>query len=118
MQRLEAKGFASSNVVFGVGSFTYQFVTRDTWGWAMKATYGIVNGEPRNIFKKPKTDNGGKNSAKGLVMVVPCEGTLKLRQEVSPEDFRSSANLLQPVFRNGKILKEYTLAEIRSRVGA
>jgi nicotinamide phosphoribosyltransferase len=41
-ERLEAKGFASTNIVFGVGSFTYQYNTRDTFGFAMKATYGEV----------------------------------------------------------------------------
>jgi nicotinamide phosphoribosyltransferase len=54
LKHLAGKGFASANVVFGGGSFTYQCVTRDTWGWAVKATYGVVNGEPRNIYKCPK----------------------------------------------------------------
>lgn len=113
LQKLFEKGFAASNIVFGIGSFTYQFNTRDTWGWAMKATYGVVKGEPRNIFKKPKTDNGSKNSAKGLLLVT---SELQLRQEVTPEEFNSSSNMLQPVFRNGVILKQATLEEIRTRV--
>lgn len=118
LSRLKVKGFASGNVVFGIGSFTYQYVTRDTWGWAMKATYGVVNGQSRNIFKKPKTDNGSKNSAKGLLSVVQLAGDcgLELRQEVSLEEFNSPANLLQPVFRDGKILREVKLAEIRERL--
>lgn len=53
-RQLEAKGFASTNVVFGIGSYTYQYNTRDTFGYAMKATYAIVNGEERLIFKDPK----------------------------------------------------------------
>jgi nicotinamide phosphoribosyltransferase len=44
-KRLEDKGFASTNVVLGIGSFTYQYNTRDTFGFAMKATYVEVNGE-------------------------------------------------------------------------
>lgn len=31
-ERLKAKGFASTNVVFGIGSYTYQYNTRDTFG--------------------------------------------------------------------------------------
>ena len=62
--RLEAKGFASTNIVLGVGSFTYQFNTRDTFGFAMKATYVELNGEGREIFKDPITDDGVKKSAK------------------------------------------------------
>lgn len=69
LRRLAAKGFASSNVVFGVGSFTYQYNTRDTFGFAMKATYGEVNGVGRMIFKEPKTDSGLKRSARGLLRV-------------------------------------------------
>lgn len=38
--RLADKKFASTNWVAGVGSYSYQYCTRDTYGWAMKATYG------------------------------------------------------------------------------
>lgn len=64
---LEAKGFASSNVVLGVGSFTYQCNTRDTYGFAMKATGAVVNGEERELFKDPVTDDGTKKSFKGFL---------------------------------------------------
>ncbi len=67
--RLEAKGFASTNIVLGIGSFTYQYNTRDTFGFAMKATYVVVNGEGQEIFKDPITDDGVKKSAKGLIRV-------------------------------------------------
>jgi nicotinamide phosphoribosyltransferase len=66
---LEKKGFASTNVVFGIGSFTYQYVTRDTFGFAVKSTYGIINGKGVDIFKNPVTDNGTKKSRKGLLKV-------------------------------------------------
>ena len=119
LERLEAKGFASANIVFGIGSYTYQYVTRDTWGFAMKATYGIVNGVAKEIFKKPKTDTGEKNSAKGLLFVGADETTSfkpHLEQGVSWEKFNSPENMLQTVFKDGKIIKEYTLSKIRERV--
>lgn len=47
-ERLKAKGFASTNIVFGIGSYTYQYNTRDTFGFAMKATYGEVWTKPCN----------------------------------------------------------------------
>jgi len=59
-ERLEAKGFASTNVVLGVGSFTYQFNTRDTFGFAMKATYVEVPKYPETIT----TTRGLGNSEK------------------------------------------------------
>ena len=73
---MKAKGFASTNVVLGIGSFTYQYNTRDTFGFAMKATYGEVNGEGRAIFKDPITDDGTKKSAKGLMKIELIDGNI------------------------------------------
>lgn len=112
---LAQKGFASTNVVLGIGSFTYEYVTRDTFGFAMKATYGIVNGEPRAIFKSPKTDNGMKKSAKGLLQVYRDEnGVLCLNDDCTPEEEENS--LLETVFLDGKLIKDQSLAEIRDRL--
>jgi nicotinamide phosphoribosyltransferase len=110
-ERLEAKGFASTNVVLGVGSFTYQHVTRDTFGFAMKATYGEVNGQSINIYKDPATDNGVKKSAKGLLKVTE---DLQLLEEVTREEEKTG--MLHPIFRNGVVEKEYSLSEIRQRL--
>jgi nicotinamide phosphoribosyltransferase len=107
---LKQKGFASTNVVLGIGSYTYQYNTRDTFGFAVKSTYGVINGKPFNIFKDPKTDNGVKKSAKGLLRVNP---DFSLSEEVSWEE---EGGLLETVFLNGKIVKEYSLTEIRSRL--
>lgn len=108
---LMAKGFASTNLVFGIGSYTYQYVTRDTFGFAMKATYGIVNGEAKEIFKDPLTDGGVKKSAKGLLCV---NSDLTLSECVNEEEERGG--LLQTVFLNGNALNKTTLAEIRARI--
>lgn len=114
LEGLEEKGFSSFNVVLGIGSYTYEYVTRDTYGFAMKATYGEVNGEARNIFKDPKTDNGTKKSAKGLLKVYEENGELKLKDECNWEEEKQG--LLQVVFENGKIQNEQSLSEIRSRI--
>jgi len=111
LTQLEKKGFASGNVVFGVGSFTYQHVTRDSFGFAMKATSGIVNGERRDIFKDPKTDSGTKRSAKGLLRVAEENGTYVLYPEQT--EAQEQEGVLKTVFENGKLTKEFTLAEIR-----
>jgi nicotinic acid phosphoribosyltransferase len=86
LQIEEAKGFASTNVVLGIGSFTYQYNTRDTFGFAMKATYVEVNGEGREIFKDPITDDGTKKSATGLLHVTKNENGYMLVDKVSSED--------------------------------
>lgn len=112
--RLKAKGFASTNVVLGIGSFTYQYNTRDTFGFAMKATYGEVNGEGRAIFKAPITDDGTKNSAKGLIKLIKENGAYKMLDNVSWEEEKQGE--LIEIFRDGKLLKEYSLAEIRNNM--
>ena len=111
---LKAKGFASGNVVFGVGSYTYQYATRDTFGFAVKSTYGEVNGVGREIFKDPVTDNGVKKSARGRLCVTLIDGVYCLvdRQEsLDPADC-----CLREVFRDGKLLVDDTIAAIRDRV--
>jgi len=111
--RLEAKGFASTNVVFGVGSFTYNCNTRDTLGIAVKSTYCEVDGEQREIFKDPITDDGVKKSLKGLIQVYEDNG-IKVKDQCSWEE--ESQGLLQTVFENGKLVRETTLSEIRNRL--
>lgn len=113
-QGLKDKGFASTNVVLGIGSYTYQYNTRDTFGFAMKATYGEVNGIGREIFKDPITDDGTKKSAKGLMKVVEEDGTYKLQDQVSWEEEQQGA--FKEVFRDGKLLIDQSLAEIRQRI--
>ncbi len=113
---LKQNGFASTNVVLGIGSFTYQYNTRDTFGFAMKATYGEVAGAGRSIFKDPVTDDGTKKSAKGLMKVSLENGTYQLKDQVSWEEEHTGA--LQEVFRDGKLLVEESLAAIRARIKA
>lgn len=121
LEGLRAKSFASSNVVLGVGSFTYQFTTRDTFGWAIKATAAKINGVMTPIFKKPKTDDGTKNSAKGLIKVVNNTPqnplNLSAMEDVSWNQFMSEDNLLENVFVDGKMTRFQTLQEIRGILG-
>ena len=111
-RRLMENGFASTNIVLGIGSYTYQYNTRDTFGFAMKATYGEVNGEGREIFKDPITDDGTKKSAKGLMKVVLKEGKYELIDQVSWEE--ENQGELKEVFRDGKMIRETSLAEVRA----
>ena len=115
LKLLAEKGFASDNVVFGIGSFTFQYNTRDTLGFAMKATYVEIDGKPYSIFKDPKTDSGTKKSARGLLQVVQDGDTLKVNQDVSWD--QEKQGLLRTVYLDGKITVSDTFADIRSRLG-
>jgi nicotinamide phosphoribosyltransferase len=121
--RLEAKGFASTNVVLGVGSFTYQYNTRDTFGFAMKATYvevnkpkfeGDFNPEGREIFKDPITDDGTKKSATGLLSVHSHDGELVLIDKCTWEG--EEVSLLQTIYQDGIFHNPVTLNEIREKL--
>lgn len=117
LRRLAAKGFASSCVVFGVGSYTYQYNTRDTFGFAMKATWGAVNGTGRMIFKEPKTDSGLKRSARGLLKVVRNEqGELCLFDEQTPA--QEGEGELKTRFLDGKQYNVEHLEVLRQRLAA
>ena len=112
--RLKLKGFASTNVILGIGSYTYQYNTRDTFGFAMKATYGEVNGEGRAIFKDPITDDGTKKSAKGLMKITLENGAYKLTDNVVWEDEKQGE--LVEIFQDGKLLVDWNLADIRKKM--
>ncbi len=122
LERLDSKGFASGNIVFGIGSFTYQYNTRDTFGFAMKATSGIVNGERVDIFKNPKTDCGEKKSAKGLLRVdsvaAPMGIELKLFQQCTESE--EADGLLVVVFDGAQLnhhhFARFTVGDIRYRL--
>jgi nicotinamide phosphoribosyltransferase len=113
VDRLADKGFASGNVVLGIGSFTYQYNTRDTYGYAMKATWGQVDGEGREIFKDPKTDDGLKKSAKGLMRVELEDGEYVLYDQQTKE--QEAGGELQTIFLDGVAHNFQTLADIRAR---
>jgi len=112
--RLAAKGFASTNVVLGIGSFTYQYNTRDTFGFAMKATYVEVDGVGREIFKDPITDDGTKKSATGLLSVHNHDGEYVLIDHCTWAGEQIGS--LQTIYKDGKFENATTLTEIRERL--
>lgn len=111
-RRLEEKKICASNLVLGVGSYTYQYKTRDSLGFAMKATWCQINGEGKEIFKHPKTDNGTKNSLRGLIKVdMDDSGKLKAYDHVTPEE--EHEGMLTLVFEDGNMVYDFSLQEIR-----
>jgi len=111
-QRLADKKFASTNVVLGIGSFTYQYNTRDVFGFAVKSTYVEVNGEGIEIFKNPVTDDGTKKSAKGLLGVYYDDYmNLELHDQVNRS--AEEGGELKTILKDGKFYNETTLTEIR-----
>jgi nicotinamide phosphoribosyltransferase len=134
-ERLAGKGFAATNIVLGVGSYTYQYNTRDTLGFATKGawfeveetqTWGIDGvskiKKSYNIYKDPVTDDGTKKSLKGLLQVyeisnphIPIEENgYFVKTECTPE--QENEGLLQVIYEDGKFYNQTTLNEVRERL--
>jgi nicotinamide phosphoribosyltransferase len=117
-ERLKAKGFASTNIVFGVGSYSMGYATRDNQGGAVKSTYVEINGEGVEIFKDPVTDDGTKKSAKGLLKVVLDDSTgvdvLKLQDQCTIEEEKEG--LLSTIFLDGVFYNPTSLTAIRTKI--
>lgn len=115
-QRLETMGFSASNIVLGVGSYTYQYVTRDTFSSAIKATWVEIDGVGHDLLKDPITDSGMKKSATGRLAVLTDEnGELVLIEKASAED--EARSLLRPVWADGKFVATQSFADVRAVLG-
>jgi nicotinamide phosphoribosyltransferase len=110
-KRLAAKRFATTNIVLGIGSYTYQMVTRDTLGFAAKGAWFEANGTGYDIYKDPVTDDGTKKSLKGLIKVNP---NFTVCTQCSPEE--ESTGLLQTIYENGQYYNKTTLKDVRNRL--
>lgn len=126
---LEQNGFASNNVSLGVGSFSMQCIeengvlkpfTRDTFGMAVKATYGkMKDGKEIKIFKNPKTDSDNfKKSQKGLCVVKKENDKLVCVDDLLESEYQamSNENEMVVVYRNGEVMHQETLSQIRNRL--
>lgn len=127
-ERLAIKKFAACNVALGAGSFSTQCgetidgklapFTRDTYGIAVKATWcKDKDGNERQLFKNPKTDTGKfKKSQKGLIWVGFDENGEIIARDGFTEATLPDNNMMTPIFRDGKMLKEESLADVRNRL--
>jgi nicotinamide phosphoribosyltransferase len=118
-ERLMKKGFASSNWVCGIGSYFYQFCTRDVFGFAMKATYAeaLVNSKliTIEVYKDPVTDDGTKKSLRGLIAAHKDNNNKYYAKDRATWEEVLNCEY-KPVFRDSKILYETSLSEMRERV--
>jgi nicotinamide phosphoribosyltransferase len=111
LQRIQAAGFSTENVAFGMGGGLLQKVNRDTLSFAMKASAIQNNGVWRDVYKQPITD-AGKNSKRGRLAVIKDAGGIKTMHE---DALSWESNLLRPVFRNGELLVDDHFDVIRTR---
>lgn len=116
LRRLAENGFAAANVVFGVGSYTYNCLSRDVFGFAVKATNNVINGVDVAIFKEPKTD-AKKKSAKGRLAVIVGEGgNLELVNNTTLKVVEGNFNRLELFRVDGVVKRKTSLDTVRERL--
>ena len=115
LENYKQNGWSADNIAFGMGGALLQKVNRDTLGFAMKASYAVVNGFPRDVFKDPITDKG-KKSKKGKIKPYRYEGKWVTIMDIGWNDY--DGTYFEAVYENGQLIKETTLDEIRERANA
>ena len=119
LNRLTAEGFSASNIAFGMGGALLQKCDRDTMQFAYKASAAKVGGAWRDVYKDPVTDTG-KRSKRGLLGLGNDNGVFRT-VAVRDADFQpveGGLNALEPVWRNGELLRDEPLSVIRARVAS
>jgi nicotinamide phosphoribosyltransferase len=104
-----ALGYSTTNIAFGMGGGLLQKdFDRDTQKFAFKCCWAKVDGKEIEVYKDPITDPG-KMSKKGLLNLAVHDRTVKTVTGAS-----SHGSLMATVYDSGKIVKEYTFADIRA----
>jgi nicotinamide phosphoribosyltransferase len=116
LKNVLSSGWSVDNLAFGMGGGLLQQVNRDTMKFAQKANAMCINGEWRDVYKDPITDPG-KQSKKGILSLTRSGGIGYSRWQTVRRDsmHTGETEYLQPVWRNGELLMEHTLEEIRAR---
>ncbi len=109
LENMRIHKWSADNVSFGMGGALLQKLNRDTQKFAFKCSSVTVNGEERNVYKEPITDPG-KNSKAGRLKLVKVHATYYTESDSDP-----GRDELVEVFRDGRLLRKYTLDEVRER---
>lgn len=116
LTKLSRNGFSAQNVVYGIGSYSYNMSSRDSWGMAMKATWVEINKVSTPIYKQPKTGDGLKNSAYGRLKVTGSDGKYTLVDQSDISKYNSAKDVMKTVYRDGVFHEVTTLNDIRTRL--
>lgn len=109
LQVLKTNGWSADNIAFGMGGALLQKLDRDTQKFAFKCSSAVVGGEERDVFKQPITDSG-KTSKRGRLKLIRGEKGVFTTVTAN----HSGENILQKVFENGVITREYTFDEVKA----
>jgi nicotinamide phosphoribosyltransferase len=107
LHALRSRRYSASNIGFGMGGGLLQQLDRDTQRFAFKCSAALRDGQWVDVSKSPATDMG-KRSKTGHLALVHEGGIYSTARGPRKDD------LLVPVYENGRVLRTYTLDEVRS----
>lgn len=111
---LKDAGYSADNIAFGQGGGLLQQVNRDTSRFAMKTSAAQVDGEWIDVFKDPITDKG-KQSKKGRITLYQnTESGEFMTARIGEPNNPYIKDVMEVVYQDGKLMKDYTFAEIRA----
>jgi nicotinamide phosphoribosyltransferase len=117
-----ANGWSADNIAFGMGGALLQQVDRDTQRFAMKCSAVEINGKWIDVQKDPITDSGKKSKA-GRVTLWTSGGEFTSGTDQPLAGWTDKAvgpwtKALVEVFRDGKLVTEYTFDQVRANARA
>ncbi|HBF07464.1 MAG TPA: nicotinate phosphoribosyltransferase, partial [Gammaproteobacteria bacterium] len=107
---MKKRKLSADNIAFGMGGELLQKVNRDTQKFAMKASAICIKGQWHDVYKDPITDQG-KRSKKGRLALINENGEYNT---IARSDLNGDQVLI-PVYRNGVLLVEDSLEQVRLR---
>lgn len=122
---LEADGFATDNIAFGMGGGLLQKVDRNTQKFAFKCSATRRGNQRQDTFKDPVTDPG-KASIRGRVRLLRETGCGTLTMQQIPPDREHTEDqpipaghedAMRTVWENGDLTVDDSLEQIRARLG-
>ena len=106
LEALKADGYSAENIAFGMGGGLLQKPNRDDMSFAMKVSAICVDGVWRDVYKNPITDSHKRSKRGRLALTQGYES-------VRVEELEQREDLLQPIYRDGRLLKELSFDEVR-----
>jgi nicotinamide phosphoribosyltransferase len=107
LEAIASRGYSASNIAFGMGGGLLQQLDRDTQKFAFKCAAALRDGRWVDVSKAPATDSG-KRSKAGHLALVREDGALRTTRGPREDD------LLVPVFEDGRVLRTWTMDEVRA----
>jgi nicotinamide phosphoribosyltransferase len=126
LERITSAGYATDNVAFGMGGGLLQQLHRDTQKFALKCSAARVDGRWIDVYKQPVTD-AGKTSKKGRLALLRHAEYGSYRTAAVPPECPTPDALVPPsgwvhaldvVWENGRLVRDWTFAEVRARAHA